>query len=91
MGTHQRVLSESSPKNTNRTGFKWFKKLRLCAFDESNLSIGRVKLDMVSSELSDQVFIPHVKGLMLYSRSGSPELGLAWFEISDIGVVSQFW
>ena len=27
MGTHLRVLSESSPMNTNITGFRWFSKI----------------------------------------------------------------
>ena len=26
MGTHLRVLSESSPINTNMTGFRWYSK-----------------------------------------------------------------
>ena len=26
MGTHPRMLSKSYPKNTNMTGFEWFKK-----------------------------------------------------------------
>ena len=43
MGTHPRVLKESYPMNTNRTGFKYFPKtLHLCAFNEIGLSIGRV-------------------------------------------------
>ena len=43
MGTHPRVPSESSPINTNMTGFRWFLKIYvfLC-FGQSSLSIGRV-------------------------------------------------
>ena len=44
MGTHLRVLSKSYPMNANMTGFKWFSKLlHSCFFDESSLSIGKVK------------------------------------------------
>ena len=32
MGTHQRVLSESYPMNTNMTGLRWFSNL-LCPYD----------------------------------------------------------
>ena len=43
MGTHLRVLSESFPMNTNKTGFDDFQKsLRSCALKERSLSIGRV-------------------------------------------------
>ena len=47
MGTHLSVLSESYSMNTNMTGRK--KKIqkifRLCALDESSLSIGRVMIE----------------------------------------------
>ena len=44
MGTHLRVLSESFLMITNMAWFRGFSKyLRLCALDESSLSIGRVK------------------------------------------------
>ena len=44
MGTHLRVvLSESYTMNTNMTGFRWFSFVHHCDFDESCLSIGRVK------------------------------------------------
>ena len=44
MGTHNRVLSNSFPMNTNMTGFRYFHKyLRPSALEESSLSIGRVK------------------------------------------------
>ena len=44
MGTHQRVLSESYPMNTNMIGLSCFPKdfASLC-LDESSLGIGRVK------------------------------------------------
>ena len=38
MGTHLKVLRESSPISTNMTGFRWF-SLHPCALDESDLSI----------------------------------------------------
>ena len=44
MGTHMRVLSESSPMNTNITRSDGFQKYFLsCAFHESSPIIGRVK------------------------------------------------
>ena len=42
MGTHLRVLSESSPIDTNMAGFRWFSNI-FFALDESSLSNGRVK------------------------------------------------
>ena len=44
MSTHLRVLSESYPMNTTKTGFRYFfqKSLHPCALDESSLSIGWV-------------------------------------------------
>ena len=50
MGTHQRVLSESYPMNTNMTRFRWFSKvltLRPCTLGESSLSTGKVKGEVV--------------------------------------------
>ena len=43
--THFRVFRESSPMNTNITGFRWFSKI-FESLDESSLSIGRVKIDL---------------------------------------------
>ena len=43
MGTHLRVLSESSQINTNMTGFSWFQKcMHSCALGQNSLSIQRV-------------------------------------------------
>ena len=41
MGTHMRVLSKSSPMNTNMTGFEWFSKIfaSLCLMDEVALAL----------------------------------------------------
>ena len=44
MGTILKVLSKSYPMSTNMVGFRWFSKIFVhYAFDESILSIGRVK------------------------------------------------
>ena len=49
MGTHLRVLNESYPMNTNKTGFRqWWKSLHPC-LDESSLSIGWVRIIYGSS------------------------------------------
>ena len=49
-------LSKSYPMNTNMTGFRWFSN-HPCAFDESSLSIGRVKEKLHQScPCSEHVF-----------------------------------
>ena len=49
MGTHLRVLSKSYPMNINVTEFRWFSKIfDLLSFDGYSLSIGRVKMIIVT-------------------------------------------
>ena len=50
MGTHLRVLSESSLMNTNVTKLKWFSKI-FGSLYESSLSIGRVNPFMLGNVL----------------------------------------
>ena len=51
MGTHLKVLSESFLMNINMTRFRSFSSFTLyyCALDESNLSIGRIKVFYMKS------------------------------------------
>ena len=60
MGTHLRVLSKSSPINTNMTGFGWFSETLVpCALDENNLSIGRVNPQTLRVSPDGIVFYSH--------------------------------
>ena len=84
MGTHLRVLSESYPKNTNKTGLDGFRKyLRSCVLDESSLSIGRVNIFMLMFELFVFVVIVawSVWGAILWGRGfrgAHWQAGLQW-------------
>ena len=66
MGTHLKVLNESNPMDTNKTGFWWFSKsLRPCALDESSFKIQRVKSlhshpNYIVFLLTDQVMVQNL-------------------------------
>ena len=44
MGTHLRVLSESYPMNTNKTGFRWFSKIAFALLTNVALALGELTL-----------------------------------------------
>ena len=80
MGTHLRVLSESSPMNTNMwQGLDDFQKyLRSCVWDNSSLRIGRVKTILTA-------------GHLLEARSINLAIDLAGDQYGTGGLTGQTW